>query len=188
MKAQGNKESFYLQQNRAIHKARAQLGMSLDECRELARQLSGNASLSSLNLYQRWQLIEELRAKGARVFNPPPLEGDKKYLAPEEVYPARLEYWKKRFPKPRQGYATPYDLAWVQTLYELDWDRGEGMKGLRRFLYRQTKNSEAGPVSDLAFMRSEHMDALVTPMKERAMSLRPKSKTQHKQGGLTNAK
>lgn len=186
MKAQ-KKENFYLQQNRAIHKARAQLAMSLDDCRELARQLSGNASLSSLTAYQRWQLVEELRAKGARVFNPPLPEGDEKPLAPEDVYPARLEYWKKRFPNPRPGYATPYQLAWIQTLYELNFDRGHGMKGLRRFIYRQTKCSEGGPVSDLAFLRDYHLEALVTPLKEKALSSRA-TMTQYQQGGIRNAK
>ncbi|MCK4816465.1 hypothetical protein KA005_11915, partial [bacterium] len=51
-------KGLYLWQNKVIHQARSQLHMSLDECRELARQISGKASISSLSLKQRWGLIE----------------------------------------------------------------------------------------------------------------------------------
>lgn len=62
-----NKEdqTFYNLQNKRIHWARNQLGMDLNNCRELARQISGKASISSLSLRERWELIEMLKAKGA---------------------------------------------------------------------------------------------------------------------------
>lgn len=168
MKANEKKEPFYLQQNRALHIARAQLGMDIDDCRELARQLSGKASLSSLTTFQRWQLIEDLRSKGAKVYNPPVL--DVKPLTAEEVYPMRLSYWKRRFPNPRPGYASAWQLAWIQALWELNFDHGQGAKGLRRFIYRQTQNLEQGPVDDLAFLREHHVEAVITPLKEKAIN------------------
>ena len=55
--------SLYLCQNKAIHKARAQIGMSLCDCRLLAKQLGKKTSLSSLTLRRRWEVIEILKAK-----------------------------------------------------------------------------------------------------------------------------
>ncbi len=178
MKANEKKEPFYLEQNKVLHIARALLGMSIDDCRELARQFSGKPSLSSLTDFQRWQLIEDLRSKGAKVYNPPlPREGVRT-LTTEEVYPARLSYWKKRFPNPRPGFASAWQLAWIQALWELNFDHGQGARGLRRFIYRQTQNLEQGPVSDLAFLREDHVEAVITPLKEKALE-----KQQAREGG-----
>lgn len=156
------RENIYLHQNRAIHKARAQLGMDLDDCREIARQLFGDASLSRLTVNERWNLIEKLKAMGARVYNPRP------DVDPDEVYPIFLEHWQKRFPEPRPGYASPWQLAWIESLWEFNFTRGQGAKGLRRFIYRQTQSLEHGPVSDLAFLRDHHVEAVITPLKEMA--------------------
>ena len=60
-----SEKEFYLWQNRIIHKARGQLHMDLEDCRELARQISGKASISSLDFRQRWELIEDFKAKGS---------------------------------------------------------------------------------------------------------------------------
>jgi hypothetical protein len=60
-------QELYKRQNRMIHLARAQLGMSLDECRDVARGISAKGSISSLSLPQRWELIEVLKARGADV-------------------------------------------------------------------------------------------------------------------------
>ncbi|MBW2062625.1 MAG: DUF1018 domain-containing protein [Deltaproteobacteria bacterium] len=187
---------LYSRQNCAIHKARGQLVMTLDDCRELARNISGKASLSSLSIRERWQLIEELKLKGARVTNPrisetpvssqgghrpspssavegPPAPGDGvhpggKQESPEEVYFARLNYWRKRFPKSRPGYASNKQLAWIQSLWELNFEDGRaGVSGLRGFIARQTASLEDGPVSDLAFLRDSHVEAVLTPLKQK---------------------
>ena len=125
-------KDLYQKQNKTIHKARALLGMDLDDCRELARQLFGTASLSSLSLEQRTGLIDELKTKGAEVFNPQPSK-DKKS---ETLYFERLAYWGKRFPKERHGFASNKQLAWIETLWELDFDDGrmDSKKGLRGFI------------------------------------------------------
>lgn len=190
-------KELYNRQNKAIHKARAQLSMDLDDCRALAREINGKASISSLGLRQRWELIEILKAKGARVRNPSlprylrgshqlssadVRQGEKRPapLPPggcptdigeraKDVYPNRLAYWNNRFPKRRPGYASNKELAWIQTLWELDFNDGRaGMNGLRGFIFRQTKNLEKGPVSDLAFVRTNHVKAVITPLKEKA--------------------
>ena len=167
--------SFYNKQNRTIHKARAQLCLSLDDCRELARQINGKASISSLNLRQRWELIEELKVKGARVYNPPlsesheetPTKGNE--TSAKEIYPSRLAYWEKRFPRARPGFATNKQLAWIEALWRLDFNDGRaGANGLRGFIFRQTRHLEEGPVSDLAFLRDNHVKAIITPLKARA--------------------
>ncbi len=91
----------------------------------------------------------------------------------DEVYPNRLAYWNKRFPNDRPGYATNRQLAWIQSLWELDFNDGRaGKGGLRGFIYRQTQNLKNGPVSDLAFLRDEHVMAVITPLKEKARQRR----------------
>lgn len=189
---------LYSRQNRTIHKARGLLCMTLDDCRELARQMFGKPSISSLTLRERWELIEELKVKGARVKNPkltdapgsprgshsiPPaniMHGEELSASPggcpveeqekvEDVYPNRLFYWDKRFPNRRPGYASNEELAWIQTLWELDFEDGRaGKNGLRGFIFRQTRNLEKGPVSDLAFLRSNQVQAILIPLKKRA--------------------
>ena len=180
-------KGFYNLQNRKIHKARAQLCMDLDDCRELAKQISGKASISSLTLRQRWELIEILKAKDARVYNPPlpktPVSSQGSHQVPstlpdgcsvtaqenpENVYPERLVYWNNRFPNRRKGFASNEQLAWVQTLWELDFNDGRRGSGLRGFVYRQTKSLEQGPVSDLTFLRSHHVRAVMGPLKAKA--------------------
>ena len=169
-------KSFYLQQNKVIHKARGQLCLSLDDCRELASQINGKASISSLNLRERWELIEELKVKGARVYNPPLPETYEESVPKEnrtkaeEVYPLRLAYWEKRFPRTRPGFASNKQLAWIDALWELDFNdgrAGSSAKGLRGFIFRQTRNLENGPVSDLAFLRESHVQAVLMPLKQR---------------------
>lgn len=182
-------KSFYLWQNKVIHKARNALCMDLDDCRELARQISGKPSISSLNIGQRWQLIEMLKSKGANAYNPPLSKiansqasindsgARGAYESPQDIYPLRLAYWEKRFPKPRPGFADNKQLAWIEALWILDFSDGRAGKGLRGFIYRQTRNLEQGPVSDLAFLRSNHVDAVLLPLKEKARKkLRQKNK------------
>jgi len=149
--------------------------MDLDDCRELARELSGKASISSLSLRQRWELIEELKVKGARVHNPPLPEPYKEALPKdnqpkaEDVYPSRLADWEKRFPRSRPGFASNRQLAWIEALWGLDFNDGRaGANGLRGFIYRQTRHLEEGPVSDLAFLRGQHVKAVITPLKAKA--------------------
>jgi hypothetical protein len=192
-------QELYKRQNRMIHLARAQLGMSLDECRDVARGISGKGSISSLSLPQRWELIEVLKARGADVYNPlvpkalNPTDGNPHPTSgsfgmgkqpvlysggcsvevqrkPTGIYHARLAYWNKRFPKCRRCFASNRQLAWIETLWELDFDDGrmDPKRGLRRFLWRQTKNLEHGPVSDLSFLREQHVGAVITPLKKRA--------------------
>jgi len=169
-------KSLYDWQNRKIHQARNQLGISLDDCRELARQISGKASISSLSLSQRWELIEILKAKGARVYNLPlskivrSPQGTHQIapMPPKDTYPAHLDYWDKRFPNPRPGFASNEQLAWIQSLWELDFDDGRPGYGLRGFIYRQTRNLEKGPVSDLAFLKSQHIMAVLMPLRKKA--------------------
>jgi len=187
-------KQIYIDQNRKIHKARAQLCMELDDCRLLAKEIGGKASLSSLTLEQRWELIEMLKAKGAKVQNPPlskapvssqgrpqsdpvtglmpasksgacSMEAQEK---PGDVYPNRLNYWNRRFPKPRRGYASNEQLAWIQTMWKLDFEDDRPGSGLRGFVFRQTKNLKQGPVSDLAFLKSNHVRAVMGPLKAKA--------------------
>jgi len=170
-------KKFYNRQNRLIHKARAQLCMSLDDCRELARQIGGAPSLSSLSLKDRWILIEELKLKGARISNPR-LPGDhishftnKSGPQPKDVYPQFLADWQRRFPGSRPGFASNKQLAWIQALWELDFNdgrAGSSARGLRGFIYRQTQGLHDGPVSDLAFLRSDQVSAVITPLLARA--------------------
>jgi len=159
-------ESVYQRQNRAIHEARRQLGMSLDDCRSLAGTIGQRDSISALTLEERWELIEELKGKGAKVVNP-------RIHQPRpdagEYYGRRLAFWKKRFPNGRPGYAGPKQLAWIEALWELDFkDERENAAGLRGFIQRQTRNLEDGPVSDLAFLRDHHVEAVITPLKLKA--------------------
>ena len=163
--------SLYLRQNKTIHKARAQIGMSLCDCRLLAKQLGKKTSLSSLTLRRRWELIEILKAKGAKVYNPPLSQTSmENHGNPKNVYPERLVYWSKRFPKGRPGFATVSQLAWIETLWLLDFDDGRtgGRNGLRGFIWRQTKGLKDGPISDLAFLRDNHVAAVMTPLRAKA--------------------
>jgi hypothetical protein len=141
--------------------------MDLDDCRELARQISGKASISSLSLKQRWELIEMLKVKGASIYNPTMAKdlAEERQERPEDVYPARLVQWNKKFPTDRPGYATNEQLAWIQSLWELDFTAGRGSRNsLGKFIYRQTQSLAEGPVSDLAFLRSHHVGAVITPL------------------------
>lgn len=172
-KKQESQRDIYLAQNRAIHAARSQLGMDLDDCRALAMEMSGEASLSRLNLKQRFWLIEELKRQGADIFNPALSE---KQIRAEDLYPQYLEYWQKKFPRHRPGYATNEQLAWIESLWRAYFDDGRAgspERGLRGFLMRQTQGLEEGPVSDLAFLRSHHVRAAIGPLKAKA---RDKSK------------
>ncbi len=175
--------------------------MDLDDCRELAKEISGKASISSLTYRERWELIETMKYKGARVKNPPlskapvsrqgspetepplPLNNGKPahqkgegfsvvtQEMPEDVYPDRLAYWNKRFPNRRPGFASNEQLAWIQALWELDFNdgrSGNSNTGLRGFIYRQTMSLDQGPVSDLAFLREHHVSAVMEPLKAKA--------------------
>lgn len=165
-------KAIYARQNRAIHAARAQLFMDLDDCRELARAISGKPSISGMNLRERWELIEIMRSKGARVLNPSLREiqeRGREILA--DVYPGKLANWEKRFPKSRPGYASNSQLAWIETLFELNFNDGRAgtaKLGLRGFVYRQTGNTVGGPVSDLAFLRSNQVHSVLSPLKKKA--------------------
>jgi len=71
------KPIVYYAQNKALHKARAQLGLSVEELRLMAGALNlGIASISRLSLTQRAQLIDRLNALGAQVRNPQLTEYD----------------------------------------------------------------------------------------------------------------
>lgn len=177
--AHKNKAEYglYQRQNRKIHHARSQIGVSLDDCRLLAKDISGRASISSLTLEQRFELIEELKKKGARVYNPPlskfstSQDEIRSKENPQALYGSSLEYWNKRFPERRPGYATNEQLAWISALWKLDIDDGryrDSDTGLRRFIYRQTKGLDEGPVSDLAFLRFHHVSSVITPLKVKA--------------------
>ena len=56
-------------------------------------------------------------------------------------------------------------------MWGLDFDDGRPGYGLRGFIYRQTKNLEEGPVSDLAFLKAHHVTAVLMPLKEKAERL-----------------
>ena len=155
----------YMRQNKAIHKARMQLGMTLDDCRELARQIGGKASLSALSLEYRRELIKELNAKGAKVFNPPIVKD-----AHKELYYERLEFWDKRFPRGRREFCSNRQLALIETLWDLDFNDGrtDSRKGLRGFIWRQTESLKDGPVSDITFLKDHHISSVLTPLKAKA--------------------
>lgn len=164
---ENSERSVYLLQNKIIHLARAQLCMELDDCRELAREISGKPSISSLSLKQRSQLIDLLKSKGADVYNPSLPKNDPKR---EDIYPSRLEFWSKRFPVKRPGYASNKQLALIDSLwinYFNDGRAGAWINGLRAFIWRQTQNLEEGPVSDPAFLKSHHISSVMTPLKEK---------------------
>ena len=157
---------LYLRQNRAIHKARAQLGMELDDVRAIVKELWGVASLRVLPPLERWDLIEELKLRGADVYNPPI---SKAHVKAENVYyQMRLEYWDNKFPRNRPGFASNKQLAWIQARWTLDFDDGrcDSDKGLRGFIFRQTRRLKDGPVSDLTFLKSHHVQAVLMPLKQ----------------------
>jgi hypothetical protein len=85
-----------------------------------------------------------------------------------------LAYWDKRFPKNKPGYASNKQLAWIQAMWDLDFNdgrAGDKSQGLRGFIFRQTMSIKNGPVSDLAFLRNSHVDAVLTPLKEHSKAL-----------------
>jgi len=161
--------------------------MSLDDCRELARQLCGKASISSLSLEQRWELIEIMKEKGARIYNMPlskilgPQRGSHTVAPgpPAETYLAHLDYWNKRFPRPRPAFASNEQLAWIQTLWELDFDDGRPGYGLRGFIFRQTRHLKEGPISDLAFLKNRHVLAVLLPLRKKAKQRRAENSHDH---------
>jgi hypothetical protein len=165
---QGKKgHDVYDLQNRLIHAGRAQIGMSLEDCRELAREIGGRASLSSLSIDGRWLLIEALKVRGADIETPSPEGGEPEAAS---FYDRRVEFWNGRFPKDRPGYASNKQLALIETLWFLDFQDGrvEPKRGLRGFIFRQTQGLANGPVSDPAFLRSHHVDAVMTPLKAKS--------------------
>jgi hypothetical protein len=156
---------IYLSQNRMIHMARSQIGMSLDDCRAFASDLFGTSSISSLSPKQRWKLIEALIAKGADVHNPPLSKGK---VRAEELYPKRLEHWQNKFPRHRPGFASVEQLAWIEALWEAYFEDGRaGKNGLRGFIVRQTRGFKDGPISDLRFVKVHHIKSIMTPLKAR---------------------
>jgi hypothetical protein len=171
--------SLYLEQNKTIHRARIMIGMDIGACREIAKQIGGEPSIRGLSIRQRWELIEELKLKGARIRNPS-LVGcgvssaelnarAEKPLSFDQVYPAHLEFWNSKFPRRRPGFASNKQLAWIQTMWEIDFTQGKGdMGGLRKFIARQTQSLPDGPVSDLAFLRNSQVQVVITPLKNKA--------------------
>ncbi|MGE0680006.1 MAG: hypothetical protein AB7P69_03710 [Candidatus Binatia bacterium] len=71
-KIKNQKLVAYLAQNRALFKAAAQLGLRLDDLREMAAAIDPlhRRSLSLLSLTQRRELLDDLITKGADVRNP----------------------------------------------------------------------------------------------------------------------
>ena len=160
-------KSTYLQQNKIIHMGRYQLGLELDDCREFAWEISGKASISSLSLKERSILIAVLKKKGANLCNPP-LPATRQDNG--STYQARLKFWNNRFPINRPGYASNKQLALIESLwvnYFNDGRAGSWANSLRGFIWRQTKRSRAGPVSDLAFLKGHHVAAIMAPLKEK---------------------
>lgn len=185
-------KGFYQAQNKKIHTARAQLRMSIDECRELAKAISGKASISSLSLEQRWYLIEALNRRGAKIINPKiPRELSKTDLSEpahnnsdpvmneSKLYAIHLEYWDQRFPKDRRGFPSNKQLALIQTLWDLYFEDHRPGRGLRGFIFRQTRHLPDGPVSAIEFLKNHHLEAVLTPLVRKAKEM-VKSK---KEGG-----
>jgi len=192
-------KGFYQNQNKKIHTARNQLRMSLDECRKIAEKISGKPSISSLSLEQRYNLIEALNRRGATVINPrPPREfvspkgrrqlnitGDcrsegsngnaacamETKVDTSNLYSVHLAYWDARFPRERPGFPSNKQLAFIQTLWELYFDDGRQGRGLRGFVFRQTRHLPEGPVSDLAFLKNQHVEAMLTPLTRKAKAV-----------------
>jgi len=175
---------FYQAQNKKIHTARAQLTMSLEECRELAKEISGKPSISSLDLEQRWHLIEALNQRGAKIFNPKiprelskinetkaMLENSEPVMDAGKLYPIHLDYWNKRFPKDRRGFPSNKQLALIQTLWELYFEDHRSGRGLRGFIFRQTRNLPDGPVSAIEFLKNHHVKAVLVPLVRKARSV-----------------
>ena len=89
--AKSRRPQVYYLQNRAIHKARAQLESKgvldpwsgLNQIREIAAELNlGIRSVSKLSLKQREALIDRLKAMGATIRNPHLYDSD---MAAEQV-------------------------------------------------------------------------------------------------------
>jgi len=184
---------FYQNQNKKIHIGRAQLNMSLDHCRKIAEQISGKPSISSLSLEQRWHLIEALIRRGAKVINPyPPREllsaqwkafieqtkpheheaspdaAVKVEVTDDNIYSIHLNYWNQRFPRDRRGFPSNRQLALIHTLWDMYFNDGRPGRGLRGWIFRQTRNLTDGPVSDLAFVKNNHIAAILTPLMRKA--------------------
>jgi len=166
-KKSDSSRSLYLKQNKIIHMARMQIGMSLEDCRLLAKEISGKPSISSLSLKQRSDLIQLMEAKGADIFNPRLTEI---YQNDKDIYQTRLDYWNNKFPKGRPGFASSKQLALIEVLWESfdDGRAGSAKQGLRGFLWRQTKGLKMGPVCDLRFLRVNQVSAVMTPLREKA--------------------
>lgn len=163
-------DDLYQRQDSAIHEAMTQLGMELDDVRAVAKDVVGVNSLRILPPLDRWDIIQELQYRGAKVYNPPL---PKTHVDSSTYYHMRLEYWGRRFQKKRAGFATNKQLAWIEMIWEFDFDDGgcDSEKGLRGLIFKQTKRLENGPVSDLAFLRSNHVDAVLTPLREHSRAL-----------------
>jgi hypothetical protein len=179
---------FYANQNKKIHAARAQLRMTLDQCRELAREIGGKPSISSLSLAQRSELLEELRRRGADIFIPkipselvspraktitsPKVQNynesstheSERKASSSTLFPIHLQYWNGRFPRDRRGFPTNRQLAMIQTLWDLYFNDNRPGRGLRGLIWRQTRHLPGGPISDLAFLQLHHVEAVLMPL------------------------
>jgi hypothetical protein len=182
-----HEKEIYARQNKVLHIARAQLAMTLDDLRALAGNLFGEVSISSLTVSQRSKLIDELKAKGAQVYNvnvatlfsqqkefkttstySKDLSGSKRKDRFKDYFMRRLEVWDKRFHYQRPDFATNRQLALIESLWKFYFEDGREGSGLRGFVFRQTGGLENGPVSDLSFLRDEHVGAVLHPLKEKA--------------------
>ena len=125
------------------------------------------------------ELIEALKGKGADVYNP---KVDRNRGESNSFYHQRLCFWDRRFPRDRPGYATNKQLALIETFWSLDFHDGRTQRdrGLRGFIYRQTRSLADGPVEDLAFLRGHHVEAVLAPLKLKA---RKKQHHKEKKGG-----
>jgi hypothetical protein len=176
--------AIYLQQNKAIHRARLQLSLDINDCRRMAEEISGRASLSSLSLEERWTLIEQLKDLGAEVGNPflskraktsqPTYQNDLSFSEEdgstdrdtyEGLYSKRSAYWEQRFPSKRIGFASPKQLALIEALWEVYFNDKRPGRGLRGFVWRQTAHFEDGPISALPFIKGHHVSSILGPLK-----------------------
>jgi hypothetical protein len=151
----GPAREIYIKQNKVLHLARQQLGMTLDELRQIARGIGEKPSISSLSLEQRRDLIELLIQAGANVEN---------VMLPDagpNLYLSRLEFWNKRFPWPRPGFASNEQLALIEDLWERFFEDHRPGRGLRGFVLRQ-----AG-IDSLSFLRAGEVKKIIIALKAR---------------------
>jgi hypothetical protein len=80
------------------------------------------------------------------------------------LYSIHLNYWNQRFPRERRSFPSNKQLALINTLWEAYFDDGRKGRGLRGFIFRQTRHLPDGPVSDLAFLKNNHIAAVLTPL------------------------